>query len=65
MRFIKIAQTDKNNYSVVTKKDDILLGEIVYFEQWHKFVFQPEFETIYDSQCMIELGEYLKLLKKK
>ena len=63
MKFIKIAQTDKNSYLVLTKKDDILLGEIEYYDQWHKFIFTPERHTFYDCECMIELGEYLKLCK--
>lgn len=64
MRFIKIAQTHKNEYMVLTKKGDMFLGDIKYFKQWHKFVFEPEYETFYDTLCMIEIGEYLGRLKK-
>ena len=64
MKFIKIAQTGKNNYLVLSKKGDMLLGCIEYFDQWHKFVFVPEYESFFDVLCMIEIGEYIGLLKK-
>lgn len=63
MRFIKIAQVGKNKFMVITKKDDIFLGDITYYKRWRKWIFTPDVGTFYDSECMIEIGEYLRLYK--
>ncbi|MDV3594171.1 hypothetical protein CMU87_17010 [Elizabethkingia anophelis] len=36
-----------------------ILGRVLYYPQWRKYVFVPIDGVIFDSKCLIEIYEFL------
>ena len=47
---------------VFTKDGKTHLGYIELDKKWNKWVFEPviRYKTIHDSECLVEISEYLK-----
>ena len=54
---MEIKKDDK--YVVCSKRTKLKIGEISFFDEWNKFVFEPEPNTIYDANCLKDLIEWL------
>jgi len=50
--------------TVRTRDTTCLLGYITYSDEWHKPVFEPEWDVMFDSECLKELAEYLEFMTK-
>lgn len=49
----------------VRARDGTALGTIDWFEDWRKYVFNPNEGTCYDSLCMGELERFLARIDKE
>lgn len=53
-------------YKLYNKKDEsIYLGEIKWNGAWRKYCFYPEYETLFDSKCLMELVKFIDYLMKE
>ena len=44
-------------WNVVTKQGD-LLGQVKWFGRWRQYSFFPEFQTIYERQCLRIIADF-------
>ena len=56
-KFMEIKKDNK--YVLCSKRTKVKLGEISYFDDWGKFVFEPEPNTVYDAQCLKDIIDWL------
>lgn len=47
-------------YTVFNLERDVLLGHIVFYPAWRKFVFQPAKNTIFDTHCLNDVIHLLE-----
>lgn len=52
----------KTKTIVISNKQNIYLGEIVWQTGWKRYVFTPYMTTIYDSQCLKDITEVIDKL---
>lgn len=53
-------------YNVYNKVHGMLLGEIKWHGAFRKYGFFPILETVFDSQCLKEIGEFLdKMMRER
>lgn len=48
-------------FIVESKRHDVL-GKIVYYARWKRFIFEPDVDTFYSSDCGIPLFEFISKL---
>jgi hypothetical protein len=44
-----------NKYQVVSKNNNILLGDIKWYGPWRKYCFFPSNDTIFETQCLSDI----------
>jgi len=49
-------------YLCLNNKSKALLGDVVFFEPWRKYVFEPEDDSIFDETCLADIIHFLKQL---
>lgn len=50
-------------YEVLTKDTPpIKLGEVRWFGRWRQYAFFPNFETVFEKQCMRDITNFLETL---
>ena len=50
-------------YEVLTKDTaSIKLGEVRWFGRWRQYAFFPNFETVFEKQCMRDITNFLETL---
>ena len=42
-------------YMIYSKSDETPLGRIIFWPAWRKYVFEPTDNTIFDSNCLIDI----------
>ena len=47
------------------KEFEIVLGEIRWYGAWRKYAFFPMENTVYESDCLHDIAEFLKVLMKE
>jgi hypothetical protein len=55
---------DRLEYHIFNDKHDDLLGKIKYFDYWGKLGFFPEVDSVFDSNCLDELGWFIRTKNK-
>lgn len=53
----------KFSYYIYNAKTGDYLGKIYYYIGWHKIIFTPEENTIWDYDCLEEITNFIKSLK--
>ena len=48
----------------LNNKSNDLLGTVTYYTQWQQYVIQFERECIFNNQCLLDIADFLKQLKK-
>ena len=46
-------------------KCDDPLGDINWYARWRQYVFDPNFGTVWNSRCLIDIAEFLKAEMEK
>ena len=59
-----IKDTGKTKIYELSPKDDhrIVLGHIQWFGRWRKYAFFPFSETVYETQCLTDIVNFLNEL---
>lgn len=52
-------------YAVKSSQDNIILGEISWFNHWRRYVFFPLENTLFDSSCLSEIKDFIDSLMNK
>ena len=61
--FVLMSDTGKTQaYKVTSARHGSILGEIYWYGQWRQYVFEPTPDTIWNKDCLRELGEFLMRL---
>lgn len=55
-----IAGMVTHRWTVKNAKDQLELGFIGWHSGWRRYVFEPKDETVFDSECLMELAEFLQ-----
>lgn len=42
--------------------DDFVIGKIYWYAKWRKYCFEPCFNTIYETQCLQDITDFIKKL---
>lgn len=45
---------------VISKRDNLRLGIIKWYGPWRKYWFEPEKETGFETQCLLEIAGYIE-----
>lgn len=61
VKFMKVNMPGRKTgvWSVLTKTDICTLGEVRWFGAWRRYVFFPVPETIYDSDCLHDIADFM------
>jgi len=62
-RFIRIQEPDDrtpNYYVIINKKSGQVIGWIDYYKNWKLFVFNPYQNTVWNSECLEFITNFLK-----
>jgi len=59
------SKSGKTEHWGVIAKDGAYIGEIKWYASWRKYVYYPEDGTLYDSNCMDTISEFIKGLMGK
>lgn len=46
-------------WTVLSKRDQVVLGHIVYYPHWRKYVFAPIDQTLFDHKCLADIQQFL------
>jgi hypothetical protein len=60
IRFIPVG----NEYLVIAKEDEILLGIIEWFPKWRRYVFAPSSYTVFEQTCLRDIARFLDELRE-
>jgi hypothetical protein len=68
--FEKQTHDDRKTYTVnVKNKSGLLLGEIMWFSQWRRYVFYPSknklFKILFDETCLEDIKNYIHNLMEE
>ena len=55
----------KTQFWQVVSKNQILLGDIKWFNHWRQYAFFPQKDTIYNSTCLKDIKEFINKLMKE
>jgi hypothetical protein len=50
-------------YLIHNKKSGECLGQIYYYSRWKQYIFEPKGNTIYSSDCLLDIATFIKELK--
>jgi len=56
-RYLKITKDEK--YRITSKRTKLQLGEIKYYQDWNKYIFEPELNTVFDAECLKDIINWL------
>ena len=49
----------------ILNNTDQYLGRILFKPHWRNYIFEPEFLIHFDEKCLLEIVNFLKLLKEE
>ena len=66
IRFEQAGDTGKTKiWHVVTKDEGYVLGEVKWYAPWRKYSFYPLGSTIFESQCLMDIANFLNCEMQK
>lgn len=72
MSYLKFTEMKDNNrktkqFYISNTVNEVVIGYIVFFPQWRKYIFTPEERTpaIYDSKCLLEIVDFLNKINQE
>lgn len=54
-KYMEFKETEEGKIQVINKKDDSLLGEIVYYSPWRQSVFAPIEGVVFNDECLMDI----------
>ena len=51
----------EGEYYDVIGYDGYSVGIVEYYKKWKTWTFEPMNDTLYDSKCLIEISDFLKI----
>jgi hypothetical protein len=65
-RYIKFNLGDSGIWWCRPRRGDPLefLGTVEVFERWHQYCFFPREDTVYSSECLDDIADFLRQLNK-
>lgn len=65
LKFRYAGRYPKTEYwCVLSRKDSKILGAIKWYGSWRQYIFIPEYDTLFNVQCLVEISEILKRLNE-
>ena len=58
-RIEPIAGQKTEIWHVVTTRGDDLLGRVIWFWKWRKYVFAPQYGTVYEQDCLRDIAAFV------
>lgn len=62
--FIYFSQDKSDLWFCLNKKSNCLLGTVEWYSPWKRYCFFPRDETVYSSDCLLDIANFLEQLKK-
>lgn len=59
-RFIYIEPDGDDDFVIKNKRTDDELGKIYYSHDWKRWVMEPEIYTMFDSECLDAISQFMK-----
>ena len=64
--FIEKSDSGKTDiFKVVNKETNVSLGGIMWYGPWRKYAFFPNPDMVFESQCLMDITNFLNELMKK
>ncbi len=61
IKFVLVEQKPKTSiYNVLTKDDDLFLGQIKWFPKWRCYSFFPGNNTIFEKNCLKDITNFIE-----
>ena len=64
-KFIHFKEWTSTTWIIYNRKHKNKLGEITFTKDWKRFVFVPQPETIWSSDCLRDIADFLDQLQKE
>lgn len=55
----KINNRKTKVWEIVSTKNNITLGIVIWHSPWRKFVFKPEFQTLFSIDCLEDIIKFI------
>jgi len=66
LSIVVLDRTDKTTrYEVRNSENNVLLGIIKWFGAWRKYAFFPYPDTVFETQCLSDITQFLKDLMEE
>lgn len=52
-------------FNIRNKESNFLLGQIKFYPQWRKYVFEPSEEVIFDTSCLKDIISFMEEKQKE
>ena len=52
-------------FIIRNKESNFLLGQIKFYPQWRKYVFEPSEEVIFDTSCLKDIISFMEEKQKE
>lgn len=60
-KYLEFVEKEKS-VSVMNKSQNQCLGEIIFYEPWKQYVFDPSYMTVFSHEC---LADIIKVIQEK
>jgi len=58
------SKTFPGTYNVLSSEGK-MIGEIIYYQKWSTYVFEPYKGTVWSVECLNDIIEFIKKTKKR
>ena len=59
-KFLDFVRREEKLWVVMNRRHDFPLGFIYFYTVWGKWVFEPHDSTVYDSECLRDIADFIK-----
>lgn len=50
---------------VYNSTTDHIIGRIVWFRNWRQYIFEPNFDTVFNSECLTDISSEVKRMNSE
>ena len=54
---------DKPCYNCKNSKQKSMLGQVFYYDQWNRYLFEGNAGCVFDTSCLADIIDFMKQLK--
>jgi len=65
LEFKKAGFASEKRITVLSKKQKSPLGEIVFYQLWKQYIFEPISNAIFNDECLMDISSYITILNKE